>query len=91
MVHSCGRNEQQIISNVDLKPAGIGTPCLLSCDKKQIIPVTIVKGIVLHCFCYREVCDAVGELEGRAGADVYCMDKCIVYPSQCPAHRCRCY
>ena len=40
---------------------------------------------------YREVCDAIGELKGRAGADVYCLDKCIVYPSQCPAERCRCY
>ncbi|XP_023723964.1 uncharacterized protein LOC111873457 [Cryptotermes secundus] len=44
----------------------------------------------LICQC-PEVCDAIGELEGRAGADVYCMDKCLVYSSQCPAERCRCY
>lgn len=39
----------------------------------------------------RQTCEAVGELEGRDGADVYCMDQCIVYPSRCPANRCRCY
>ncbi|KAJ8722408.1 hypothetical protein PYW07_003588 [Mythimna separata] len=42
------------------------------------------------CTC-PQTCDAVGELEGRAGADVYCMDQCIVYPPHCPSNRCSCY
>ncbi|XP_073982144.1 uncharacterized protein [Rhodnius prolixus] len=42
------------------------------------------------CTCPEE-CDAVGELQGRDGADVYCQDQCIVYPSKCPADRCSCH
>ncbi|KAK0174819.1 hypothetical protein PV327_010546 [Microctonus hyperodae] len=42
------------------------------------------------CNC-PDQCEAVGEIKGRAGADIYCMDKCLVYKSDCPTHRCRCY
>ncbi|XP_076266066.1 uncharacterized protein LOC143199828 [Rhynchophorus ferrugineus] len=36
-------------------------------------------------------CDAVGELRGQSGADVYCMDQCLVYPaSKCPRNECSC-
>ncbi|GLV35907.1 uncharacterized protein CBL_09875 [Carabus blaptoides fortunei] len=42
------------------------------------------------CQC-PQTCEAIGELQGRAGADVYCMDQCIVYGAKCPANRCRCY
>ncbi|KAK6637502.1 hypothetical protein RUM44_007922 [Polyplax serrata] len=44
--------------------------------------------LICHC---PQVCDAVGDIEGRDGADTYCQDQCIVYPPRCPAHRCRCY
>lgn len=40
---------------------------------------------------FRQTCDAIGELEGKEGADQYCLDKCLSYPSNCPSHRCRCY
>lgn len=39
----------------------------------------------------REVCDAIGDIGGKDGASVYCMDKCLVYPPNCPSQRCRCY
>lgn len=42
------------------------------------------------CYC-PDTCDAIGEIEGREGADAYCQDKCIVYPSKCPTNRCNCY
>ncbi|KAK2587999.1 hypothetical protein KPH14_004075 [Odynerus spinipes] len=32
--------------------------------------------MVCHC---PEECDAIGELRGKQGANVYCMDKCLVY------------
>nr|CAD7456808.1 unnamed protein product [Timema tahoe] len=38
------------------------------------------------CQC-PEVCDAIGELQGREGADVYCQDQCIIYPSRCPVDK----
>lgn len=40
---------------------------------------------------YRTQCDAIGELAGIKGADVYCQDACINYRSDCPADKCRCY
>jgi hypothetical protein len=49
----------------------------------------------MHCklFCsfLSSTCDAIGEIEGKEGADVYCLYECIKYPTNCPAKRCRCY
>jgi hypothetical protein len=42
---------------------------------------------VCHC---PTTCEAIGELEGREGADVYCLEHCINYNRKCPTHRCRC-
>lgn len=36
-------------------------------------------------------CEAIGELRGREGADVYCLDQCLNYGSKCPEDRCRCF
>jgi len=43
---------------------------------------------VCHC---PSTCEAIGELAGREGADVYCQDACIKHNADCPADRCRCY
>lgn len=40
---------------------------------------------------HRSTCDAIGELEGIEGADVYCQDACIKYNAKCPTKKCRCY
>lgn len=42
-------------------------------------------------FPNRSTCEAIGEYAGNMGADVNCMDQCIVYPSKCPVSRCACY
>ncbi|XP_050499667.1 uncharacterized protein LOC126880056 [Diabrotica virgifera virgifera] len=43
------------------------------------------------CSC-PNTCEAVGAYRGNLGADVYCMDKCIVYPARnCPHKECACY
>ncbi|XP_067013072.1 uncharacterized protein [Anabrus simplex] len=42
------------------------------------------------CYCPSQ-CDAIGELEGREGADVYCQDLCVVNNPKCPTDKCRCY
>ncbi|XP_030761831.1 uncharacterized protein LOC115886703 isoform X2 [Sitophilus oryzae] len=37
-------------------------------------------------------CEAVGDFEGETGADVYCMDQCLVYPATgCPRKQCSCH
>lgn len=43
-----------------------------------------------YCF-YRNECVAIGELEGKDGADTYCMDACLNYGSECPIDKCRCF
>ncbi|XP_050314667.1 uncharacterized protein LOC126749085 isoform X2 [Anthonomus grandis grandis] len=43
------------------------------------------------CEC-PSTCDAVGDFKGQTGADVYCMDQCLVYPAnKCPRKQCECY
>lgn len=43
------------------------------------------------CTC-PNTCEAVGAYKGNLAADVFCMDKCIVYPNQnCPSTDCSCY
>ncbi|KAJ8928284.1 hypothetical protein NQ314_019167 [Rhamnusium bicolor] len=37
-------------------------------------------------------CEAIGEYKGKLGADVNCMDQCLVYSSdKCPKDQCACY
>ncbi|KAJ8977942.1 hypothetical protein NQ317_017410 [Molorchus minor] len=37
-------------------------------------------------------CEAIGEYQGKTGADVFCMDQCLVYPSdKCPLDQCVCH
>ncbi|CAG9803569.1 unnamed protein product [Chironomus riparius] len=42
------------------------------------------------CHCPR-TCEAIGEIAGKAGADVYCLYHCLSNTQDCPANRCRCY
>ncbi|XP_056635412.1 uncharacterized protein LOC130444348 [Diorhabda sublineata] len=43
------------------------------------------------CTC-PNTCEAVGAYKGNLAADVFCMDKCIVYPNEnCPLTDCSCY
>lgn len=42
-------------------------------------------------FPLRSTCEAIGEIAGKEGADVYCQDACINYKAKCPAKRCRCH
>lgn len=44
------------------------------------------------CSC-PTVCEAIGEYQGKIGADVYCMDQCISYHNddKCPRNQCVCY
>ena len=39
----------------------------------------------------RDTCDATGRLAGVEGTDVYCMRKCLRYPTSCPRDECHCY
>ena len=43
-------------------------------------------------FCYfRDECEAIGELAGVEGTDVFCHRQCMVYPyDNCPEDKCRC-
>lgn len=41
---------------------------------------------------FRTTCEAVGKYQGKLGADVNCMDQCLVYPGdKCPENECYCY
>ena len=43
-------------------------------------------------FIFREECEAIGELAGIEGTDVYCHRQCMVYPvDNCPMDKCKCY
>ncbi|KAI4461636.1 hypothetical protein MML48_5g00000807 [Holotrichia oblita] len=94
-------------TGVGVPPAfvGVDNPYLLYYrDYTKPAPYNVVPLVVHEQVCvphslYKKIpgmnqwttCDAVGELQGREGADVYCMDQCIVYPPKCPTDRCRCY
>jgi len=44
-----------------------------------------------RCECLEE-CEAIGELAGIEGTDVYCHRQCMVYPvDNCPMDKCKCY
>lgn len=55
-----------------------------------LCPSLKLKQSVNH-YNYSKDCVAIGELEGREGADTYCMDECLNHNSVCPAERCRCF
>lgn len=42
-----------------------------------------------YCTCLDD-CEAIGELAGIEGTDVYCHRNCLRYPSTCPEDQCRC-
>ncbi|XP_077291071.1 uncharacterized protein LOC143914655 [Arctopsyche grandis] len=63
---------------------GMGDWCQINCLRyPPNCPETI-------CHC-PQTCSAIGDIEGKSGADVYCLDACITYPPKCPANRCTCY
>lgn len=47
-----------------------------------------------HCFPFysrRDECEALGNLAGIEGTDVWCQRQCLRYPSKCPRDKCRCF
>ena len=43
-----------------------------------------------YCHCLDE-CEAIGDLKGVEGTDVYCHRQCLVYPAlNCPQDKCKC-
>ena len=42
-------------------------------------------------FYFRDECEAIGDLAGVEGTDVFCHRQCMVYPyDNCPEDKCRC-
>ena len=55
--------------------------------------MSIFNAPTVHTCTFREECEAIGELAGIDGTDIFCHRQCMVYPSDntnCPTDKCRC-
>ncbi|XP_023029101.1 uncharacterized protein [Leptinotarsa decemlineata] len=79
------RDQMCIPTGLYKKIPGVRDWCMSNCLR---YPPNCPKDI---CEC-PNTCEAIGKYKGKLGADVHCIDKCLVYPSKnCPTSECACY
>ena len=61
-------------------------------DSAVPVPLPVcTQNINVKLLFFREECEAIGELAGVEGTDVYCHRQCMVYPADnCPTDKCKC-